>query len=104
MRARSWEELKRDLNIEEDLFKNLSQFESLGRSSYTEGQLNTISDLMDLLGKMPLLDPIWDFEIHIAVLNKIPYNLYYIVNEREKSITVVGLLHQKQDNSNQILR
>ena len=36
MRARSWEELKRDLNIEEDLFKYLSQFESLGRSSYTE--------------------------------------------------------------------
>jgi len=85
-------------DAEEDLFKYLTQFESLGKNSYTEGLLNTISDLMELLSNMPYLHPVWDFEIRIAVLYKIPYTLYYIVDEQEKSITVIGLLHQKQDN------
>ena len=61
---------------EEDLEKYLAQFDSMGKSSYVEGLLNTISELMELLSKMPYLHPIWDFDIHIAVLNKIPYTLY----------------------------
>jgi hypothetical protein len=45
------------------------------------------------------MHPIWDFDIHVAPLRKIPYTLYYIVDNDKKIITIIGLLHQKQDNS-----
>jgi len=84
---------------EEDLVKYLSQFEFLGKTHYINGLLKVISELLNLLSKTPFMHPIWDFDIHVAPLRKIPYTLYYIVDNDKKIITIIGLLHQKQDNS-----
>jgi plasmid stabilization system protein ParE len=84
----------------EDVNHFLTQFSIENNTTYAKGLMNAIAHLMGLLAKMPRLHPVWEEEVRAAPLLKLPYMLYYIVNEQEKQIIVIGLLHQKQDNSN----
>jgi hypothetical protein len=47
--------------------------------------------------------PVFNGEVRAAPRLKLPYMLFYIVNDKEKNIIVFGLLHQRQDN-NKIIR
>lgn len=84
----------------QDLDGFLHQFEQEDKPNYIQGLLAAINQLMNLLQSMPRLHPIWEDEVRVAPLpTKVPYTLYYQVNDDDSSILVIGLLHQRQDNT-----
>lgn len=84
----------------QDLNGFLNQFEQEDKPNYIQGLLAAIDQLMNLLQSMPRLHHIWEEEVRVAPLpGKVPYTLYYQVNDTDSCILVIGLLHQRQDSS-----
>ena len=84
----------------QDLNGFLEQFELADNPNYIQGLLTAINQLMNLLQSMPRLHPVWEEEVRVAPLpGKLPYTLYYQVNDDDSNILVIGLLHQRQDNT-----
>jgi hypothetical protein len=83
----------------EDLKGFLDKYNIENNRAFSKSLLNSISRMMKLLRKMPRVHPVWKNDLRIAPLFRLPYTFYYLYNNSDNTIIIIGLLYNRQENT-----
>lgn len=86
-------------DIEEAIDWYSKQLDGLGNQFYAK-----LTDKLEKLKENPQLWSVRYDEVHCVIVNVFPYLIHYIIEESEKKVVVLGVLHTSKDPDNWRIR